>query len=238
MCRRFHPVDWAAIRRDVVGRYRPTTSRDDAQPRGRAVRGTHPKTVRGGHRRSYGRPGTSQDRALGSGTVSDEDGARDAIDVILEQWRRERPDLDLSPMGVFGRLAQAARVVEASVDEVFTRHGLRPGEFDVLAALRRSGPPYTMIPSELSAVLMMSRAGMTNRLDRLEAAELVERSLDPADRRSFRVTLTPEGRRVIDAALTDHAANLARLASSLGPGDTEALGRILRSMLAGGLAGD
>ncbi|GAA2275701.1 MarR family transcriptional regulator [Nonomuraea roseoviolacea subsp. roseoviolacea] len=170
--------------------------------------------------------------------MSDEDGARDAIDVILEQWRRERPDLDLSPMGVFGRLAQVARVVEASVDEVFTRHGLRPGEFDVLAALRRSGPPYTMIPSELSAVLMMSRAGMTNRLDRLEAAELVERSLDPTDRRSFRVTLTPEGRRVIDATLTDHAANLARLASSLGPGDTETLGRILRSMLAGGLAGD
>lgn len=108
----------------------------------------------------------------------------------------------------------------------------------MLAALRRSGPPYTMIPSELSAVLMMSRAGMTNRLDRLEAAELVERSLDPTDRRSFRVTLTPEGRRVIDATLTDHAANLARLASSLGPGDTETLGRILRSMLAGGLAGD
>ncbi|MBN6056816.1 MarR family transcriptional regulator [Nonomuraea sp. RK-328] len=169
--------------------------------------------------------------------MSDEDGAPDAIDVILEQWRRERPDLDLSPMGVFGRLAQAARVVEASVDEVFTRHGLRPGEFDVLAALRRSGPPYTMIPSELSAVLMMSRAGMTNRLDRLEAAELVERSLDPADRRSFRVTLTPEGRRVIDATLTDHAANLARLASCLDPGDAETLDRILRSMLAGGLAG-
>ncbi|GAA3164243.1 MarR family transcriptional regulator [Planomonospora alba] len=156
---------------------------------------------------------------------------RDAIDRILEQWRRERPDLDLSPMEVFGRVAQLARTVEAEVEPVLARHGLRPGEFDVLAALRRCGPPYTMIPSELSAVLMTSRAGMTSRLDRLEAAGLVGRSLDPADRRSFRVTLTEEGRRVVDAALTEHAANLARLAAALDPGDAATLSRILRTLL-------
>ncbi|WP_245899173.1 MarR family winged helix-turn-helix transcriptional regulator [Nonomuraea indica] len=163
--------------------------------------------------------------------MSDVAGERDPIDVILEQWRRERPDLDLSAMGVFGRLALVTRRAEASVDRVFAGHGLRHGEFDVLAALRRSGPPYTAIPSELSAALMMSRAGMTNRIDRLEAAGLVERSLDPADRRSFRVTLTAEGRRVIDAAMTDHAATLARLTAGLAPEDAETLTRILRSML-------
>ncbi|MFI6600914.1 MarR family winged helix-turn-helix transcriptional regulator [Nonomuraea sp. NPDC050536] len=155
----------------------------------------------------------------------------DAIDVILAQWRRERPDLDLEAMGVFARLARAARLVEDAVDEVFTRHGLRQGEFDVLAALRRSGPPYTLIPSELSEVLMMSRAGMTNRLDRLEAAGLVSRALDPADRRSFRVTLTEDGLRVIDAALADHATNLARLASRLSPTDTTTLDALLRNFL-------
>ncbi|MEU0566932.1 MarR family transcriptional regulator [Nonomuraea sp. NPDC005983] len=156
----------------------------------------------------------------------------DAIDLVMEQWRRERPDLDLSPMGVFARLALVTRAVESEVDRVFTRHGLRQGEFDVLSALRRSGPPYTLIPSELSAVLMMSRAGMTNRLDRLEAAGLVERSLDPADRRSFRVSLTAKGRELIDVVLAEHAANLQRLASHLDPQDAVVLDRILRGMLA------
>ncbi|NUP01852.1 MAG: MarR family transcriptional regulator [Nonomuraea sp.] len=155
----------------------------------------------------------------------------DAIDGILDEWRRERPDLDLSAMGVFGRLAQVVRVLEPEVEQVFARHGLRQGEFDVLAALRRTGPPYTLIPSELSAVLMMSRAGMTNRIDRLEAAGLVERSLDPADRRSFLVRLTDEGLRVIDETLTEHAANLTRLAAPLTPQDTETLAEILRKLL-------
>ncbi|MGV9601421.1 MarR family winged helix-turn-helix transcriptional regulator [Streptosporangium sandarakinum] len=156
----------------------------------------------------------------------------DAIDVVIEEWRRERPDLDLSAMGVFGRLSRLTRLLEAAVEEVFARHGLRQGEFDVLAALRRSGPPYTLIPSELSAVLMTSRAGMTNRIDRLEAAGLVRRSLDPADRRSFRVALTDAGREVIDAAVTEHAAGLARLAAGLPPEDAAELDRILRAMLA------
>jgi DNA-binding MarR family transcriptional regulator len=159
----------------------------------------------------------------------------DAIDRILEQWRRERPDLDLSAMGAFGRLAQVTRLLEPRVDQVVLKRGLRQGEFDVLAALRRCGPPYTLIPSELSAVLMMSRAGMTNRLDRLEAAGLVERSLDPADRRSFRVRLTDEGLRVIDETLTEHAANLARLASPLTPEDLKTLAGILRKLLDGPL---
>ncbi|NJP94115.1 MarR family transcriptional regulator [Nonomuraea sp. FMUSA5-5] len=159
----------------------------------------------------------------------------DAVDRILDQWRRERPDLDLSAMGVFGRLAQVMRLMMPQVDQVFTRRGLRQGEFDVLAALRRAGPPYTLIPSELSDVLMMSRAGMTNRLDRLEAAGLVERSLDPADRRSFRVRLTEEGLRLIDDALTEHAANLARLAAPLTPEDVETLSELMRKLVNGPL---
>ncbi|RVX45627.1 DNA-binding MarR family transcriptional regulator [Nonomuraea polychroma] len=159
----------------------------------------------------------------------------DAIDRILEEWRRERPDLDLSAMEVFGRLAQVVRLMMPQVDRVFTKRGLRQGEFDVLAALRRAGPPYTLIPSELSDVLMMSRAGMTNRLDRLEAAGFVQRSLDPADRRSFRVRLTDEGLRVVDEALTEHAANLARLATPLSPEDAATLAATLRKLLDGPL---
>ena len=157
----------------------------------------------------------------------------DVMDLVVQQWRRERPDLDLEAMGVFARLARAALVLGGAVDEVFAQHGLRGGEFDVLAALRRAGPPYTLIPSKLSDALMMSRAGMTNRLDRLEAAGLVERSIDPADRRSFRVALTEKGREVVDATVTDHAANIARLIAILDPEEAAALDRALRKLLEG-----
>ncbi|MPZ83842.1 MAG: MarR family transcriptional regulator [Actinophytocola sp.] len=152
----------------------------------------------------------------------------DQIDLMLDQWRRERPDLDLSALGTFGRLGQLTAVLLPAVERVFARHGLRGGEFDVLAALRRAGRPYTMIPSELSAVLMMSRAGMTNRLDRLEAAGLVDRRLDPADRRSFRIVLTDKGLETVDAALTEHAANIGRLISVLSEDERAALNRTLR----------
>jgi DNA-binding MarR family transcriptional regulator len=155
----------------------------------------------------------------------------DPIDVILDQWRRERPDLDLTPMGVAGRIAVLARVLEARAEKAFAGHGLRQGEFDVLSALRRSGPPYTLIPSELSATLMMSRAGMTNRLDRLEAAGLVERTLDQTDRRSFRITLTTAGHKTIDAAMTDHADNLAQLTESLTEDERTATAEALRKLL-------
>ena len=155
----------------------------------------------------------------------------DQVDVILEQWRTERPDLDLTPMGVFGRIGVLARVLESRVDAVFTAHGLRQGEFDVLTALRRSGPPYTLIPSELSDMLMMSRAGMTNRIDRLVSAGYVERTLDPADRRSFRVTLTDKGREVIDETMTDHAATLHHLTANLPEQELKTLTTALRHLL-------
>lgn len=150
---------------------------------------------------------------------------------MLDGWRRERPDLDLSAVGVLGRILQLSLVLGPAVEEVFARHGLRRGEFDVLAALRRSGAPFTLIPSELAATLMTSRAGMTNRLDRLEAAGLVERTLDPDDRRSFRVTLTPRGRRAVDAAVTDHAANVTGILSVLTPEERETVEGALRTLL-------
>jgi DNA-binding MarR family transcriptional regulator len=156
----------------------------------------------------------------------------DPIDLILEQWRTERPDLDLTPMAVFGRIGVLARVIMPRTESVAASHGLRQGEFDVLTALRRVGAPYTLIPSELSDMLMMSRAGMTNRLDRLAAAGLVERTLDPADRRSFRITLTDAGLKVINEAMTDHAANMHHLAQGLDEQEMTELSNGLRKLLA------
>lgn len=156
----------------------------------------------------------------------------DHVDRILEQWRTERPDLDLSPMDVFGRIGVLARVLTPMTEAVAIERGLRQGEFDVLTALRRVGSPYTLIPSELSDMLMMSRAGMTNRLDRLEAAGLVERTLDPADRRSFRISLTEAGLKLVDEAMTEHAANLHRLAKGLTEEELTVLSDGLRKLLA------
>jgi DNA-binding MarR family transcriptional regulator len=155
---------------------------------------------------------------------------RDAIDTVIEQWRRERPDLDLSAMGAFGRLIQLSRIWVAMIEKIFARHGLRSGEFDVLAAVRRAGP-HPLIPSELAAMLMMSRAGMTNRLDRLEAAGLVVRTLDSADRRSFQVALTDKGKQVVDAAATDHVRALGPLLAPLTNREREMLDQALRSLL-------
>lgn len=140
---------------------------------------------------------------------------RDEVDKVIAQWGQERPDLNLWPVEVLGRVTRFAAIMHRTFDEVFARHGLRNGEFDVLAAIRRSGPPYTVTPSALSDQLMLSRAGMTNRLDRLEKAGLVDRRLDPDDRRSFLITLTEEGMATVDAAMTDHAANEAALLSGI-----------------------
>ncbi|MEU1789728.1 MarR family transcriptional regulator [Streptomyces sparsogenes] len=154
------------------------------------------------------------------------------VDGILEDWRRERPDLDLSAVAVLGRLSfLAENVIGPAGERAVKRHGIARGEFDVLATLRRVGAPYTLSPSALSAELMMSRAGMTKRLDRLENAGLVARSLDADDRRSFRIALTDKGRQVVDAALTDLAAALGELAAELTAEERDALDGVLRTLL-------
>ena len=135
----------------------------------------------------------------------------DEIDLIIEQWRQERPDLDLSALGVLGRIARLTAVLAPAVNAVFARHQLSEADFDVLTTLRRSGSPYVLTPSQLSSALMMSRTGMTSRLDRLEGRGLIERALDAADRRSFRIALTERGLALIDRVLEDHAANLANI---------------------------
>ena len=104
---------------------------------------------------------------------------RDGVDLILEQWRRERPDLDPSPIGVVGRVSRLARELEQRLEPVYREHGLEPGWHDVLATLRRSGPPYRLRPSEFTGALMLTSSGTTKRLDRLEQAGLITRAPGP-----------------------------------------------------------
>ncbi|GGL00279.1 MarR family winged helix-turn-helix transcriptional regulator [Nocardia jinanensis] len=155
----------------------------------------------------------------------------DAIDAIERQWRRERPDLDLAAMVVFGRLGRLAVVTEREIEAVFFAHGLRRGEFDVLAALRRAGEPFELNPSALADTLMLSRAGMTGRLDRLESAGYVRRIADVGDRRAVRVALTDVGRELVDIVVTEHTANETRMLSALTAAECRELDRIAGKLL-------
>jgi DNA-binding MarR family transcriptional regulator len=157
--------------------------------------------------------------------------AADPVDALVDQWRVHRPDLDLAPMATLGRLGRFSVVAGRSIEAVFNRHGLSTGEFDVLAALRRGGEPHTATPTQLTKTLMLSAAGMTNRLDRLEAAGFVERRHDPDDRRSWLVVLTKAGFEVVDRAVEEHVANEARLLAPLTSNERVTLDRLLRKLL-------
>ncbi|MGK5627117.1 MarR family winged helix-turn-helix transcriptional regulator [Streptomyces sp. URMC 123] len=155
----------------------------------------------------------------------------DHVDRILEQWAAERPDLDVSPMAVIGRLTRLTRLIEAELGRTFAAHGLDRASFDVLATLRRSGPPHRLTPAELTRTAMVTSGAVTQRLDRLESRGLVTRAPNAADGRGVLVTLTPEGRALVDSALPDHVATEHRLLAALGEPDRTALAETLRTLL-------
>jgi DNA-binding MarR family transcriptional regulator len=158
---------------------------------------------------------------------------QDGVDQIIEQWRRERPELDHSPIGVVGRVSRLARELEQRLEPVYREHGLEPGWHDVLATLRRSGPPYELRPSELTGTLMLTSSGTTKRLDRLERAGLVERAPDPQDRRGVLIRLTAAGRERIDATTEAHLENERRLLAALSDAEREELADLLRKLQLG-----
>ena len=155
---------------------------------------------------------------------------QDGVDLILEQWRHERPDLDPSPIGVIGRVSRLARELEARLEPVYRAHGLEPGWHDVLATLRRSGPPYRARVTEFSNALMLTSSGTTKRLDRLEQAGLIKRDPDPDDRRGTLITLTAAGRELIDSVTEAHLANERRLLSGLSEAEQHRLADLLRKL--------
>jgi len=156
----------------------------------------------------------------------------DAVDVILAQWRAERPDLDTGPMGLIGRLGRCAAALRAAHEAVFAEFGLNNGEFDVLATLRRSGPPFQLSPTALFSALMITSGTMTHRLQRLEKAGWITRRPAVGDGRSLLVELTPAGFTLIDQAVTAHVANQHRLLAGLSTDDRQALDQGLRGLLA------
>ncbi|CCH34637.1 MarR family transcriptional regulator [Actinosynnema sp. NPDC047251] len=155
----------------------------------------------------------------------------DHVDLVLDQWRAQRPDLDVSPMAVIGRLSRLNRVIDGELRANFARHGLDRASFDVLATLRRSAPPHRLTPTELMRSSMITSGAVTQRLDRLEARGLVTRGPSPVDGRGVVVALTDEGRGLVDKTLPDHLATEERLLAALSPAERERLAATLRTVL-------
>jgi DNA-binding MarR family transcriptional regulator len=159
-----------------------------------------------------------------------ESAARVPVNEIVEQWQRERPDLDPAPMRLFGVLAQAHLLTTPYINRVIAKHGLVRGTFDVLSALRRAGSPFSLTPKQLAESLMLSGAGMTSRLDRLESLHLVARLPEPNDRRSLKIQLTQKGVKLIDEVIPQIVDAQWQLVSSLGSTDTATLIDLLRRL--------
>ena len=155
----------------------------------------------------------------------------DHVSKILAQWNRERPDLDVGPMGVLGRITRLRALLAQAIDAELAKHGLSRSSFDVLATLRRSGAPYRLSPGELLATTMVTSGTMTNRIDQLEKAGLVERQNNPEDRRGVIIALTEKGFATVDAAVTAHVANQHRLIAALSQEERKALDSLLEKFL-------
>ncbi len=157
--------------------------------------------------------------------------AADHVDRVRAEWASERPELDTWPIEIVARIGRLARKLDTALDEVFADRGLSRDAFDVLAALRRSGDPYELSPTDLYDRLMRTSGAVTNRLDRLESAGLITRAPDPRDGRGRRVRLTALGRQLVDAAAAPHLDNERRLLRGLSTQEQRTLARLLKKLL-------
>ena len=154
------------------------------------------------------------------------------IDLMMEHWGRERPDLDSSSLGVLARISRLARAAEENAAALLSEFNLSEVEFLLLAAIR-TAPDQRPAPHDLLDTLMVTSGGLTNRIDRLEAAGLVERTADPEDRRGIRLQLTDSGRALVDEVTTEYVANQNKvLDAALQEDERLALARLLRKLLA------
>jgi DNA-binding MarR family transcriptional regulator len=165
------------------------------------------------------------------GRVPGEANRPDEVDEIVAAWRRERPDLDVTPLEVLSRVSRLAEVLTERRANAFVEHGLRRHEFDVLSVLRRCGEPFELTAGELAALTHVTSGTMTSRLDRLVARGFVTRLPDPADGRLVRVRLTPAGRTHVDDAVAALLDIERELLAGLGPGERTSLAAMLRALL-------
>jgi DNA-binding MarR family transcriptional regulator len=157
----------------------------------------------------------------------------DWIEQVVERWSALDSELDFQPYLVTGRISRIATHLARRQDEVFGRYGLNRGEVGVLSALRVAGPPHQLSPTKLFKGLMLSSAGMTSRLDRLEERGLVKRTSDPRDRRGVLVDLTDRGLEMVDAVVAANTKAEKEFVAGLTPAEVAALAGLLQLLLSG-----
>jgi DNA-binding MarR family transcriptional regulator len=155
----------------------------------------------------------------------------DSIDRIRAQWKLERPNLDTRSMETIGRILRIQFLAGARMRRIFQQHGLDWGGFDVLATLRRSGVPYRLTPTGLYRELVLTSGAMTNRLDVLERAGLVERQPDPDDRRGTLIQLTEKGKAILDKAMEAHLQGEADMTAHLSKVEQKSLAELLKKLV-------
>jgi DNA-binding MarR family transcriptional regulator len=155
----------------------------------------------------------------------------DAVDRIAEQWEQERPELDVGPMLVIGRLHRVAELLDQRLRTVFAQADLGNGDFDVLASLRRSGAPYKLTPTELAGTTMVTSGAVTKRVDRLVKQGLVERTVSATDGRGRVIALTDRGKAVQESLHPQHLANEDQLLAGLTPAERKQLASLLSKLL-------
>jgi DNA-binding MarR family transcriptional regulator len=156
--------------------------------------------------------------------------AADAVDAILRQWHGVRPEVDVGPIAVIGRVSRLSRLVDKRLAENFARHGIEAWMYDVLATLRRQGKPYELTAGDLVRQSMVTTGAITNRIDRLEQRGLVERA-GADDRRKVIVRLTGRGRELVDEVVEGHMATEREILSALGKTEQRQLAALLRTTL-------
>lgn len=154
----------------------------------------------------------------------------DAVDRITSQWNAVRPDIDVSPINVIGRVSRLSRLVDRRLGENFARYGIEAWMYDVLATLRRSGEPYELTAGDLVRQTMVTTGAITNRIDRLEQRGLVERA-SADDRRKVIVRLTRQGLDVVEEVVVDHMATERQILAGLSPRQQHDLAHLLRKTL-------
>jgi DNA-binding MarR family transcriptional regulator len=154
----------------------------------------------------------------------------DAVDRITGQWNVVRPDVDVSPIHVIGRVSRLSRLVDRRLAENFARYGVESWMYDVLATLRRSGEPYELTAGDLVRQTMVTTGAVTNRIDRLEERGLVERTRT-RDRRKVIVRLTGKGLDLVDEIVHAHMATEREILAALSSRQQRELAGLLRTVL-------
>lgn len=154
----------------------------------------------------------------------------DAVDEISAGWRVVRPDLDVSALDVFGRLHRGFLLYQGAIQALFAKVGSSEPGFDVMAALRRAEPKYTLTAGELAQQTLVTTGGLTLRVKRLEQDGFVVRHRDKIDQRVVHVQLTAAGLQHIDKVSEVHFANLDRLLADMPADDQRQLARLLADL--------